>query len=283
MPLGLFVPADEGSPIVKLLLFFAIFVAPAILKSIRESKQKRKEAEHRAAGGSSTAEPASASAKAETEAEAAQVGMPPGLPALPDGEPGGREQWERLLRGDTAEARETAPPPIPTATVPATRRRLLTESPPLTGGKPLTETPALTDARPIEAAMPHASYEGGPSYDEQVAPPARLSGDFRKFADPEGLASDREGGLGRRVGAQAAFLGGESFKGLADRTPVDTLEAREIGDRVKAVPRASPRRVLRARLSRETLLNSVLTAEILGPPVGLRALESGPTRPLGWS
>ena len=56
----------------------------------------------------------------------------------------------------------------------------------------------------------------------------------------------------------------------------------EIGGGVIDGPAAAARRS-RLRWSRTQLKNSLLVAEVLGPPIALRRLDSGPTRPLGWA
>ncbi len=264
---GLVFSLEEGagSSILRLLLFAAIFIGPAIFKSIKEAKRKREEAAQRSLGGGEPSGEALEVDSSENETDEAQ--------AAGDS---AREQWESLMRGEVP-AQEpvvaSAPPPIPVEA----KRRVLTES------RPLTDEPAMTDLRTPEVATAGQSYEGD-AYDgvslEKPGPHRRgLGADFAEFKSFGDMSTDRAGSSADRVGAAPGFTGSALSQGLGARAEIrgDVLAAGEIGAAKKA--RAARQLALPQRLE---LRRMIIGAEILGPPLALRDRESGPSRPLGW-
>jgi hypothetical protein len=259
---------DTSSSLIRLLVFVAIFVGPAILKAIKESQRKRRESLQRGSESAAPLEERETSAEEISEADSASVSS-------------GRAQWERLMRGESA----SAPPPIPKSPpmVQVPSRRVLTETRALTEEPALTETPALTEARPEIVATPGTSIEDPKGYDGVNVPKSRLGREFADFAPQEGLASDKGGGPAKRVGAASTFAGAEAFEHLSVRGAPSEVGKREIGGQAFDVSEGQPRSPARRRMSRAQLRRSMQLAEIIGPPVGVRAFDSGPTRPLGWS
>jgi len=259
---------------IKILVFLAVFIGPAILKAIQESAAKKRQAR-----GAAQAPRAEAREELEVQLEEEE--------ALEDeheeAQVSGREQWERLLRGESS-----APPPIPNAPaaapIPAAMpRRVLTQSRALTEEAPLTEARALTETRRPELAQPEQSLETAASYDSLGARPPRLGAEFADFAPQQGLASDREGRPAEHVGAARGFSGSAEFAGFELTGATASKLQREIGAEAAYESAAKTRSLARNRWSRSQLGRSILVAEMLGPPLALRRLESGPTRPLGWS
>lgn len=253
----------DSSSLVKLIVFVLIFVGPAILKSIKESREKRRSVLQR----EQALEQRPTLELEETEAPAAGVDLAEELE--------GREQWERLLRGEAPAPRPVAPPPIPAPVL--ARRQVLTET------RPLTEEPALTDVRTAEVALPERSMEVPSVYETPGAQPGRLGEAFGDFAPSAPLSSDKGGRSADLVGSAKSFLGGADFQAFA--RPIGAGEITSLkspldrsGDSLVTTPAREG-----ARIGMRQLRRSVLLAEVIGPPLALRRLESGPTRPLGWS
>lgn len=272
------IPAQEeggAGSWLKIILFLAVFIGPAILKSIQESAAKKRQA--RGLAQAPRAEPPEAE---EVELSVEQLEARPA--EADEGEVSGREQWERLLRGESP-----SPPPIPVAAppapIPAAPRRVLTQSRALTEEAPLTEARALTEMRRPEVALPEQSLEAAPSYDVPGARPPRLGAEFAEFAPQQGLASDREGRPAEQVGAVRGFSGGPEFADFEQTGSTGRKLQQEIGAEAAYESRAKSRALVRNRWSCSQLGRSILVAEVLGSPLALRRLESGPTRPLGWS
>ncbi|HTF87690.1 MAG TPA: hypothetical protein VK843_04725 [Planctomycetota bacterium] len=275
---GIVLPAEDNNfgALIKFGVLLVIFIGPAILKAIQESARKKRELAERAGSQSATLEPRSEAVEAVDEDEPE---------AQPAGElaPSGREQWERLMRGESASPPPVLPPPIPIATPRRPQRRILTDTRALTEEEALTETPAMTDVRPVITAMPETSLEDPTGYDGTHIPKGRVGTEFAEFAPQEGLASDREGGPTKRIGGRATFGGSDAFQNLSERGAQSEVSKREIGGQGFDVSEGQPRSFARKRMTRAQLRRSMQLAEILGPPVGSRPFESGPTRPLGWS
>lgn len=274
--LSFFPAQDEGGAgsWLKILVFLAVFIGPAILKAIQESAAKKKEARGAARAPRADAPEEVEVSVEELEAPSADV---------KEAELSGREQWERLLRGESPD-----PPPIPSApaqpSVPAMpQRRVLTQSRALTEEAPLTDARGLTEIRRPEVALPEQSLEAAQSYDTPGAKPPRLAEDFADFAPQQGLASDREGRPAAHVGAAAGFSGAQEFASFDETGATGRKLKQEIGAGFGYEPASKSRSMARLRWSRSQLGRSILLAEMLGPPLALRRLESGPTRPLGWS
>lgn len=257
----------DTSSLVKLVLFLAIFVGPAILKSIKESREKKKELIRRQRGLEQQTTLAVEEPQETEEADELDEELP---------EPSqGRDQWERLLRGEGPPAAPAAPPPIP-ATL-ASRRQVLTES------RPLTEAPALTDVRTAEVAQPERSLDGPSVYEGPAAAPGRLGDAFGDFAPSVPLASEKGGRIADHVGSAQPFAGGADFQAFA--RPIGAGEIRSLqspldrsGDSLVTTPAREG-----ARLGLRQLRRAFQLAEVIGPPLALRPADRGPTRPLGWS
>lgn len=293
--------AEEGEgALVKLVIAFAIFVLPSIVKAIRESRAKREAAQRGELPGPATSEHVEEPESADED----RGGKPPpgfeleepmaGGASARGGEAAeGRAQWEQLLRGESAAPAPTATrvPPVPAPQVPpqVPRRTVLTETAPLTGSKalteaePLTAAPPLTAARVPERAIPHASYDTRPSYDETAAEARELAPGFDEFAAPEPLASDREGGPARRIGSEPSAAERGMSADIGQSAAISVLEAGEIGATPSAAHARRPGARARRAFGAGGLREAVIAAEVLGPPLALRPSEGGPTRPLGWT
>ena len=114
---------EGGGSWIKIVIFLAVFIGPAILKSIQESSAKRKLARERALDNASAAPPRSAEVEQESEPE--QEGVPD---PLEQAIPGGREQWERLLRGEASAAPLAAPRKRALRSVDARAREVLRQT-----------------------------------------------------------------------------------------------------------------------------------------------------------
>ncbi|MEO6709984.1 MAG: hypothetical protein ABI054_00355 [Planctomycetota bacterium] len=265
---------DNTSALLRILVIVAIFVGPAILKAIKESGRKKRELAERGGSQSATLEPRTEAAEPEPRVEPEPMA---------DLAQSGREQWERLMRGESASPPPALPPPIPIASARRPQRRILTETRSLTEEEALTETPALTDVRPVITAMPETSLEDPTGYDGTNIPKGRVGTEFAGFSPQEGLASDREGGLTKRIGGRSTFAGSDAFQNISERGAQSEVSKREIGGQGFDVSEGQAQSFARKSMTRAQLRRTMQLAEILGPPVGLRRLESGPTRPLGWS
>ncbi len=263
---------SSSSSLIRLCVFIAIFVGPAILKAIKESQRKRTEAASRASGQSVPTEERAEREPATPEFERPQEDVP-----------SGREQWERLMRGESASRPANVRPPLPPPIAVAPARRVLTESRALTEEQALTESQALTDERPVIVATPGTPIGDPTGYDGINIPKSRLGREFADFAPQEGMASDKDGGPAKRIGDKPTFAGVKAFENISVRGAPSEVGKREIGGQGFDVSEGQPQSAARKRMTRAQLRRSMQLAEILGPPVGLRPFNSGPTRPLGWS
>jgi hypothetical protein len=262
---------DPLSSLIRLAVFALIFIGPAIIKAIRESARKKRELAERAGGGRMELAQEEEAPETEVEEPASE----------------GREQWERLLRGE-----ETAPPPPMPPAIPLPQpppmppivlaRPRASDERPTTAEESAPERRVLTRTEAHEVATPERSLEDPRGYDGVHRPKLGLGREFKEFAAREGLASDRGGGQAKRVGGRATFAGADEFQSLASAAAPSEVSHGEIGG-VQDYDVTAARAHSDRGMSRAVLKRSLVMAEILGPPVGSRPFDSGPTRPLGWS
>jgi hypothetical protein len=272
--------AEDGSVNwAKILLLLAVFVGPAIFKSIQESAAKRKLAEERRLGRRET--PTVEDSQGDVEFSSATQDEESAEEEEPAGEVSGREAWESLLRGEIAEPEPQAPPPIPVATM-LVRQRMSENDTLSREQSVLTRTRALTDIRTPEVAQPAHSLEAPSPHGRPVIQPGRLVADFAEFRPQEAMMSEREGHGPDRIGHVASFSGGAAFKSLGTRGPAGHKLKQEIGGAL-VTQSATTQRSARGNWSRARLERAVIAAEMFGAPLALRRQDAGPTSPLGLS
>ncbi len=264
------------------LVFFVIFLLP-VVRGIVESRRKRAEAEAaRQATGRATDDPD------ETR---------------DSGEPStGREIWEQLLRGergssDAPEADSTPPPARPRQRPPSQPRTTLgtppdprtprrrrrrpapaasAERPRPVGGSPLGRLEDTVSENQLETRRPAAPSLEGLSLERSA--PASTGGLSLEGSSPgsTGGASPPRRSTRRK---RSAAPGASPFAGLGPGLPAVDLGGLgsafgeeplpDLGDLDGAAPQATAWR------------RAVVLAELLGPPLALRAPGSGPSAPPG--
>ena len=186
------------------------------------------------------------------------------------GKPKGLDMWERILRGEDPQTPAARPPAPPAPPAPGDPLREPAGGGRAGGAAPLRRARPAAQTTPLAPAAPRTLGER-PRRDSPLAPPVQ-----------EGSIAPTALGELREDPVEFAGLS-SAFATLDDGGGPGGLEMAGLHGLEPERPAAAPVRV-EAPLAPELegdWRRALVAAEILGPPVGMRGPDGGPTSPVG--